>query len=163
MQPRALVTGAGVRLGRAMAVYLAQRGFDIAVHYSTSDQGAEETVNHIKTLGRNAIKVQADLLDLDQCEGLVAAASKALGGPLTCLVNNASIFEHDTLKTATRESWDRHMISNFRAPFILTQSFAAQVPDVDSASSEGSQIMIVNMVDQRVKKAHSRVHDVFFG
>ncbi|AML51197.1 SDR family oxidoreductase [Falsihalocynthiibacter arcticus] len=146
MQPRALVTGAGARLGQALAVYLAGRGFDVAAHFAGSEAGAQDTVGMVQALGQQAVSLQADLLDLDHCEGLVERAALALGGSLSCLVNNASIFEYDTIKTATRDSWDRHMTSNLRAPFILTQAFAAQVPEGDFPA------MIVNMVDQRVRK-----------
>lgn len=148
MQGRALVTGSGTRLGQAMAVYLATRGFDVAVHYSQSSKEARETVSQIQALGQKAVALQADLLDLDAAEGLIARAVEGLGGALNCLVNNASIFEYDTLETASRDSWDRHMMSNFRVPFILSQQFAAQVPS--PAYSFGA--LIVNMVDQRVRK-----------
>lgn len=150
MQARALVTGAGTRLGQAMALYLAARGYDVAVHYSQSEKGAQETVDRIEALGRQAISLQADLLDLDQAEGLVDRARQGLGGQITCLVNNASIFEYDTVETATRESWDRHMMSNLRAPFILTQAFATQIPEAETL--ENARALIVNMVDQRVRK-----------
>ena len=106
-QKRALVTGAGHRLGRAMALYLAGRGYDVAVHYASSAAGAEAVVAEIAGLGRQAVALQADLLDEAATQGLVARAAEALGGPLTVLVNNASIFEHDTLESATRDSWDR--------------------------------------------------------
>ena len=78
----------------------------------------------------------------------------ALGGPLTCLVNNASIFEYDTIKSGTRESWDRHISSNFRAPFFLMQSFAAQVSKavLDENGESLPQSLVVNMLDQRVQK-----------
>jgi NAD(P)-dependent dehydrogenase (short-subunit alcohol dehydrogenase family) len=119
---RALVTGAGKRLGRAIALYLAGRGYDIAVHYSASQADADATVADIIAIGRHAVAVQADLLDETQTAVLVARAATALGGPLTALVNNASIFEYDTLQTGTRKSWDRAMESNLRAPFVLIQS-----------------------------------------
>jgi NAD(P)-dependent dehydrogenase (short-subunit alcohol dehydrogenase family) len=151
MQARALVTGAGARLGQAMAIYLAERGHDVAVHYASSAEGAEETAERVRALGRSAVCLQADLLDLEACESLVERAVEGLAGPLTCLVNNASIFEYDTIETASRESWDRHMTSNLRAPFILTQSFAKQAPKVDALTEE-AQPLIVNMVDQRVRK-----------
>lgn len=150
MQPRALVTGAGARLGKAMAIYLAERGFDVAVHYATSADGAQKTVDEIEALGRNAVALQADFLDLAQCEGLLGRASLALGGPITCLVNNASIFEYDTIETASRESWDRHMTSNLRAPFILTQAFAAQFSGIERRDTIPATI--INLVDQRVRK-----------
>lgn len=149
---RALVTGAGKRLGRAMALSLGERGYDVAVHYAHSDEGAEEVVDTLRAMGRRAEAVQADLLSLDACEGLVGRAAEALGGPLTCLVNNASIFEEDTILDATRESWDKHFNSNLRAPFILTQHFARQAPKarMDDKGEPVAQAMILNMVDQRV-------------
>jgi len=151
---RALVTGAGHRLGRAMAVYLAERGYDVAVHYASSDQGASETVAQIKALGRRGVTLQADLLDEAATQGLFDRAVTALGGPITCLVNNASVFEYDSIETATRTSWDRHMDSNLRAPFILTQAMAAQRLETtaDETGEPAASGLIVNMVDQRVRK-----------
>ena len=151
---RALVTGAGARLGQAMAIYLAGRGYDVAVHYATSRDGADETVNAIKEKGRNAIAIQADLLNEADVQGLLPAAADALGGPITCLVNNASIFEYDNIYTATREKWDRHMESNLRAPYVLTQAMATQIPDpvMDEMDEPVAQGLIVNMIDQRVRK-----------
>ena len=151
---RAVVTGAGHRLGAAMALYLAQRGYDVAVHYASSADGAEEVVQDIKALGRNAVALQADLLDDDAASALFERAVEALGGPITCLVNNASIFEYDTVTSATRDSWDRHMGSNLRAPFVLTQAMAAQglQPVADAAGEPQAAGLILNMVDQRVRK-----------
>lgn len=151
---RALVTGAGARLGQAMALYLGQRGFDVAVHYAGSDAGAQDTVDQLNALGRRAARLQADLLDEAQCAALVGRAQEALGGPLTCLINNASIFEYDNIATATRDSWDRHIGSNLRAPFVLTQAFAAQVPGAarDDMGEPVAQALIVNMLDQRIHK-----------
>ena len=153
-QKRALVTGAGHRLGRAMALYLAGRGYDVAVHYASSAAGAEAVVAEIAGLERQAVALQADLLDEAATQGLVARAAEALGGPLTVLVNNASIFEYDTLDSATRDSWDRHMESNLRAPFVLTQGFAAQVPAPrrDARDEPVAQGLVVNMIDQRVRR-----------
>ena len=151
---KALVTGAGARLGQAMALYLGQRGYDVAVHYAGSEAGAQDTVAQLAALGRQGIALQADLLDEDATQGLVARAVDALGGPLTCLVNNASIFEHDNIKTGTRESWDRHLDSNLRAPFVLTQHFAAQVPapKTDTQGEPVAQGLVINMLDQRIHK-----------
>lgn len=151
---RALVTGAGRRLGRAMALYLAGRGHDVAVHYATSAAEAEAVVAEIKAMGRNAVALQTDLLDDDQTAALIPAAHDALGGALTVLVNNASIFEYDTIHSATRAGWDRHMGSNLRAPFVLTQGFAAQAlpVGVDAAGEAVAPSLVVNMVDQRVRK-----------
>ncbi|MFG6550595.1 SDR family oxidoreductase [Sulfitobacter sp. M21595] len=149
---RALVTGAGKRLGRAMALYLAGRGFDVAVHYATSQAAAEETVSDIIAQGQRASLLQANLLDEADTEALLPRAAAALGGPITCLVNNASIFEADDIHTATAESWERHIGSNLRAPFVLTQAMAAQ--GLQATSDERGEPrapgLIVNMIDQRV-------------
>jgi len=149
----ALVTGAGKRLGRAMALYLAARGQDVAVHYSSSAEEAEAVVTEIRALGRRAQAFRADLLDETQVQGLIPAATAALG-PLTVLVNNASIFEYDRIDTATRKSWDRHIESNLRAPYVLTQGFAAQCPPAatDQNGEPLAQGLIVNMIDQRILK-----------
>ena len=155
MTDRALVTGAGKRLGRAMALYLAGRGFDVAVHYNASSGAADEVAAEIRDMGRQAVAVQADLIVEDQMQGLVAEAAGALGGPLNVLVNSASIFEYDNLETATRESWDRHLESNLRAPFVLTQTFAAQAPEPEIGgqwNEPTARALIVNMIDQRVRK-----------
>lgn len=154
MTGKALVTGAARRLGRAMALYLAGRGFDVAVHYAGSADDAEGVVAEIRSMGRRAVALQADLLDEDATARLVPAAAEGLGGPLTVLVNNASIFEHDTLASATAESWHRHFGSNLRAPFVLTQAFAAQAPSAaaDAGGEPVAQALVLNMIDQRVLK-----------
>jgi NAD(P)-dependent dehydrogenase (short-subunit alcohol dehydrogenase family) len=154
MKGRALVTGAGKRLGRAMALHLAGRGHDVALHYASSRVGAEETAAEARALGVQAVVLQADLLNEEATAGLVPAAAAALGGTLTVLINNASIFEHDTIESATLESWNRHMGSNLRAPFVLTQAFAAQAPKAaDDAHGEPvARGVVVNMIDQRVRK-----------
>ena len=154
MDKIALVTGAGKRLGRAMALYLADRGFDVAVHYASSRPEAEDVATLIRAKGRRAVTLQADLLEEAETHALISAAMQALGGPVTCLVNNASIFEYDTIQTATRTGWDRHFDSNLRAPFILTQAMAAAIPDAgrDAAGEPFAQGLIVNMIDQRVRK-----------
>lgn len=141
----ALVTGAGKRIGRAIAIHLARRGHDVVVHYATSKADAEETAAAIRDLGRSAEIIQADLLDEQETNSLVSRSRDMLG-PLTVLVNNASIFEEDTLQSATYDSWDRHMRSNLRAPFVLTQCFARQVP------APLARALIINMIDQRVHK-----------
>lgn len=150
----ALVTGAGARLGREMALYLGRRGFDVGVHYASSAAGAQSVVEEIEALGRRAVALQANLLDEADMASVIPRAAQALGGPITCLVNNASIFEYDTISSATRETWDKHMNSNLRAPFVLSQAMAAQ--GLEAASdARGEPIatgLIVNMIDQRVRK-----------
>lgn len=151
---RALVTGAGARLGRAMAVELARQGFDVAVHYSSSAEGAAQTVKEIEALGQRAVALQADFLKLNEVQTLVQRAAEALGGALSVLVNNASIFEYDRIGTVSADSWDRHMASNLRAPLFLTQAFAAQAPKAlkDANGEQLAQALVINMLDQRVQK-----------
>jgi len=105
-------------------------------------------------MGRKPVALQADLLDEAQTVGLLPMAAKALGGPITCLINNASIFEYDNIETASRESWDRHLESNLRAPFVLTQALGAQAPEpqMDDMGEPVAQALVINMLDQRVHK-----------
>lgn len=149
----ALVTGAGDRLGRAMSVRLAQLGFNVVVHFATNEAGASETAKLVETAGRRAVVLQVDLTDLDAAEALVGRATDLIG-PLGVLVNNASIFEYDTLQSATRDSWMKHINTNLHAPFLLTQAFAAQVigGEVDNNGEAIASACVVNMVDQRVRK-----------
>lgn len=151
---RALVTGAGKRLGRAMALFLAERGYDVAVHYATSESEALGVVAEIQAHGRRGVALQADLLRENEVQNLLPHAAEALGGPITCLINNASVFEYDNVATATRESWDRHLESNLRAPFVLSQAMAAQVlaPSNDTLGEPEATGLIINMIDQRVRK-----------
>ncbi|MCB2135437.1 MAG: SDR family oxidoreductase [Rhodobacteraceae bacterium] len=153
MTERALVTGAARRLGRAMALYLAGRGIDVAIHYSTSAAEAEATAADARAMGVKAAVLRADLLNEADTRTLVGRAAEALGGPLSILVNNASIFEYDNIRSMTRQSWDRSIESNLRAPVALTQDFAAQVQVGGAADAAGRQsALVVNMLDQRVRK-----------
>ncbi|AWK85515.1 SDR family oxidoreductase [Azospirillum thermophilum] len=138
----ALVTGAGKRIGRAIALDLAAHGWDVAVHYLRSRADADAVVAEIAAAGGRAVAVAGDLERESEVEGLVPAAVERLG-PLGLLVNNASVFERDEALDATRRSWDRHMEANLRAPFVLSQQFARQLP-------EGERGLIVNILDQRV-------------
>ena len=151
---KALVTGGAKRLGRAMALYLADQGYDVAIHYNTSAKDADDVVALIRAKGRHAVALHADILDEAQVCDLIDRASKGLGGALTCLINNASVFEYDTLATATRTSWDRHIESNLRAPIVLAQRFAQQAPKalIDENGEPLAQSLIINMLDQRVRK-----------
>lgn len=137
-----LITGAARRIGRAMALDLAAHGWNIAIHYNTSQSDAEEVAEEVQALGRRAGIFQADLAMESSCERLMPAVVQELG-PVSCLINNASVFEHDTPTTATRDSWDQNMQINLRAPFVLTQGFASQLPD----ETEGN---VINIIDQRV-------------
>ena len=123
--PRAaLVTGGAKRLGRAMALALAEAGFDVAIHYASSAAEAEETAAEIRALGRRAVALRADLGTRGGGGAAAARCAWPRSAPLGVLVNNASAFERDEWHDATRESWDRHIEPNLRAPFVLTQAFA---------------------------------------
>lgn len=140
----AFVTGGAKRLGRAIALKLAADGWDVAIHCHKSTKEAEATAAELRALGRRAMVVQADLGREAEVERLIPSINQELG-PITCLVNNASVFEMDKVDTATRESWDKHIETNLRAPLVLSQAFARQLPDGQSGN-------IINMLDQRVWK-----------
>ncbi len=137
-----LVTGAARRVGRAIALDLAEHGWTVIVHFHNSQKDAEEVVAAIRAAGGAAFPVQGDLARESETER-VFVDSCAAAGPITCLINNASVFEPDDVDTADRRSWDRHLETNLRAPFVLSQALAANLP-------EGSTGAIINMLDQRV-------------
>lgn len=139
-----LVTGGAKRLGRSIVLDLARHGYNIALHYRGSEKEARATAADAQTQGVKVALVQADLAREEETAGLVAEAVSAIG-PLTGLVNSASLFENDDWDLATRESWDRHIETNLRAPFVLAQAFARQAPRDGSGA-------IINIVDQRVLK-----------
>lgn len=149
----ALVTGAAKRLGRAMALELAAQGHDVAIHYNGSADAAEATATEARAFGVRSVAVQADLLDENAVQGLMPQVIDALG-PVEVLVNSASVFDYDNIESATRATWDAHMMSNLRAPFVLTQALAAQLPDplIDDGGEPVARGLVVNMVDQRVRK-----------
>jgi len=138
----ALVTGAGQRIGRAIALTLARAGYGIAIHCHRSRDGADTLANDIEQLGRRSAILVADLADQEAVAGLVPAAANALG-PLTLLVNNAAMFEPDEIGSLARERWQHQFEINLAAPVFLAEAFAAQAPG-------GSAV--VNIIDQRVFK-----------
>ena len=114
----------------------------MAVHYNASEAEAADLVGRIEQEGGRAHALQADLASEAEVKALLARAAEALG-PLGLLINNAARFEPDDALEASRESWDRHMAANLRAPFVLMQNFARQLP----ADADG---VVVNILDQRV-------------
>ena len=138
----ALVTGAGLRIGRAVALALAGDGYFVFVHYNRASQGARETVGKIVNAGGRAKAVRADLASAKQAEALVGRC-KATGVRLVCLVNNASQFQLDRAPTATAAGFDRHMAINLRAPLLLSQALARQLPEDETG-------VIVNLLDQKL-------------
>ena len=141
---RALVTGGAVRLGRSIALALADAGCDVGIQYWSSADGAEEVVGTAAARGARAVALRADLTRPAECARLIAEAREALGG-LDVLVNNAAIFLAGDLASTTAESWDRQMALDLRAPFLLAQAFAAGLPS-------GAGGKIVNVTDARVRR-----------
>jgi NAD(P)-dependent dehydrogenase (short-subunit alcohol dehydrogenase family) len=142
MRKVALVTGGALRLGAAIARRLSSDGWKVVIHCNTSHQAAEALAAELRGVGQEAAVVQADLSDRVAVDGLVEAASQPFG-PLSCLVNNASVFRRDDLSTLSWESWDRHLTPNLAAPLFLSRAFAAALP-------EGEDGNVINLLDQKV-------------
>jgi short-subunit dehydrogenase len=138
----ALITGGARRIGRGIALALAQSGFDVSIHCHTSRDAAEATASELRALDVRARVLVADLSVEAEVKTLVPDAIAA-HGPLGVLVNNASTFERDEWHDADRASWDAHIEPNLRAPFVLIQDFARALP----AGHEG---LVVNLLDERV-------------
>lgn len=142
-----LITGAGQRLGRAVALEAARRGWSIVAHYRASAGAAEDVAAQARELGVGAATVAADLADADAAAALVARATDTAGGPLSALVNCAAIFEHDTVTNASAAAFDRHMQINALAPVLLTKAFAeALAPDAAGA--------VVNFLDFKLAQPY---------
>jgi len=139
-----LVTGAAKRLGRAIALDLAADGWNVAIHYNSSQADAESAAQAVRALGAEAASLPCDLSKETEVATLVDRAAAAIG-PLTALINSASLFENDDWQSATRKTWDDHIETNLRAPMLLSQLFAKQLP----ANATGN---IINIIDQRVLK-----------
>ena len=140
-----LITGAGARIGRYLAKGLASDGWAVAIHYNRSSKGAEALASEIREQGGRAAIVQANLFVPQDLDRLISRSAKALGQPLTALINNASTFEDDSAQTFTRASYDYHMDVNLRAPVMLAQQLAAQLQEHETGC-------VINMIDQRVLK-----------
>ncbi|MEO8164457.1 MAG: SDR family oxidoreductase [Betaproteobacteria bacterium] len=138
----ALVTGAGKRIGRAIALGLATEGWDLALHYHRSQAEADSLAMEIGALGVKAVPVRCDLGNAEQVCGLIAEVERELGSP-TCLVNNAALFEYDDLASLEPQQWRRHLDVNLLAPLLLAKAFAARI-------AEGTTGCIVNLLDQKV-------------
>jgi NAD(P)-dependent dehydrogenase (short-subunit alcohol dehydrogenase family) len=151
----ALVTGGGKRLGRAIALGLAQSGRPVVVHYNTSRDGADAVVAEIRKAGGVAVALSQDLSDPFAAGALIEAAREAVG-PLTVLVNSASLFDADSLATLTAESWRAVVDVNLTAPVVLMQAFAQQTP-----APEGGAI--VNILDTQLSSASPERFSYFCG
>ncbi|MDR3499652.1 MAG: SDR family oxidoreductase [Parvibaculum sp.] len=143
MPGTALVTGAARRIGREIALALAEDGWSVAlcIRHDRSDHDAAEVLAEIEAKGVHGLVLKADLRDLAAVEKLIPEAAAALG-PVALLVNNASVFEQDDAASMTPASWAEHMEVNLRAPVFLAQALARQVP-VGGGN-------VINIIDQRV-------------
>ena len=144
MLKNVLVTGAAKRLGRAIALDLAAAGWNVAIHYNTSEEDADSAAQAVRAFGAEAAILKCDLSKETETATLVDRAAREIG-PLTALINSASLFENDDWQTATRKTWDDHIETNLRSPLLLSQLFAKQLPD----DARGN---IINIIDQRVLK-----------
>ena len=138
----ALVTGAGRRIGRAIALGLAAAGWDVAIHYRASEAEARETAAAVEALGRRAALLQCDLADEAAVGALLGRAMEALG-PVHCVVNNASLFEYDSATAFSPALLAAHMQANVTAPVLLAQALHAATP-------AGSQAVVINLLDQKL-------------
>jgi NAD(P)-dependent dehydrogenase (short-subunit alcohol dehydrogenase family) len=138
----ALVTGGARRIGRTIAERLGRDGYSVAIHCNSSTDDAEKVKAALVAGGVRAEIIRADLADPDAVRSLVARAAAAVG-PLTLLVNNASVFEPDEIETTGEDTWTWHFEVNLRAPAVLARDFARQLPD-------GPGGAVVNIIDQRV-------------
>ncbi len=158
MNKTALITGAARRIGREIAISLAQDGYDIVIHFSKSEKEANSLQKQLGKLGVRAVCLRANLLQDREIEVLIDRAREKINKDLSVLVNNASIFEKDSMLTMSMDSWDRHIFSNFKAPVFLSQSFAKQVPEsqTDINGEIISSANIINVVDQKVLNSNPK-------
>jgi NAD(P)-dependent dehydrogenase (short-subunit alcohol dehydrogenase family) len=136
----ALVTGAGQRLGRAVALELARANWGVVIHYRNSAAEAEAVAAQARAAGGAAVTMRADLGEVSERHGLISGAVRAAGAPLTALVNCAAIFEHDTIDTLTQASLERHIALNTLTPTLLSREFAEALP-------EDARGAVVNFLD----------------
>jgi NAD(P)-dependent dehydrogenase (short-subunit alcohol dehydrogenase family) len=156
LQQIALVTGAGKRLGKAIARGLAERGYAMGLHYNSSDRGAKELHDEILGSGGKAALLQKDLSRPESAGELIGEAAEALGGPVSVLVNSASAFNTDSLGDLTIDTWQFLMNVNAAAPVFLMQAFANQDPPPEGGA-------IVNMLDTQMLSAAPERFSYFCG
>ena len=140
MTKTVLITGAAHRIGRTVALGLAEDSWKVIIHYSNSGKSANELAENINEKGGNAETLQANLADALETASLISRAVE-IAGPLSALINNASVFERDEVTTLSDDSWDMHLNVNLKAPAILMRDFAKQAQ---------TRSNIINIIDQRV-------------
>ena len=143
----ALVTGAGKRLGRSIALGLASAGWDVAIHYGASAEHARQTLRDIEALGRRAITLQAELAHEASVSTLIARCTELLGLP-SCIVNNASLFDYDQAESFSFARLDAHMQINVAAPISLARDLHRA--RIQSATSFEHPAVVINLLDQKL-------------
>jgi len=136
----ALVTGGAKRIGGAFIKALAEDGFDVVIHYNRSAEDAEALASEVRATGVKAVALEADLTDAEATEGLIARAQDALG-PVSVLVNSASMFKQDHLSDLKASSFQTHLAANTLAPALLTKALAAQGLE---------QAAVINLLDYKL-------------
>ena len=142
----AVITGSAVRIGRSIALALADAGVDICIHYHSSAEAAEETCNEIRQRGRKAVSVSADLSQPVAAAESIFSTVIAELGRADVLINSASVFENRTLREMTEADWDSHLAIKLKAPCFLCQKFAEILPTDQPGH-------IINIVDWRARRA----------
>ena len=146
----ALITGAGKRIGKAIATDLSEHGFAVVIHAHGSMSDAEQLASELNGKGGKAVAIQADLTDFADTSSLVCKAYEKVG-PLGLLVNTASMFKNDAIDHFEEDVWNQHFSMHVRAPSILTKDFAKQLPGQNSG-------LVVNIIDQRVWAPNPRFY-----
>ncbi len=141
-RPVAVITGAAVRIGRALALDLAASGWRVVVHFGRSREQAEITVEEIREGAGEAICVAADLLEPHSAAEKVFAAAEQHFGPVSLLINNAAIFEGGPLGSTDSDTWDRLFTINLKAPCVLSERFVQGLGETGSGQ-------IINLADWR--------------
>ena len=139
-----LITGAATRVGKAIALHFAERGWNIALHYFRSSSKAKKLKKIIEQNWVKVALIKADLKNPKQTEKIIPLARKKLGN-IDCLVNNAALFEKDDIANFTNKSWNDHLNINLLAPTILTKQFAKQAPKKNVSN-------IINIIDQKFNR-----------
>lgn len=148
----ALVTGGGLRIGKAVAKALADAGYAVAIHYNNSKDSAAALVAEITAAGGKAATLGQDLADIAGSQALVGRAAELMGGPISLLINSASLYQAESLEELTPEQWQLMTNVNAAAPIFLMQAFARQAP---------AGAAIVNMLDTQLRAPSSRTFSYF--
>ena len=145
MSRTVLITGGATRIGGVISKGLTADGWTVIIHYGRSQNAAKGLVEELKSNGGQAVAVGCNLNVPQDLNTLVERSADAAGKPLTALINNASVFNNDAADNFSSALFDHHMIVNLKAPLLLAQAFARQLPKENQGN-------IINLIDQRVLK-----------